>query len=133
RFLFLFISRAGQDRQSRIFRKPWIRRRQLAEVKCRLAIRADQPHAPAGRAKSHRLDFGRRHGVLGKVSTGFCGKKSKGRMTNSCHITGITGQSSARGMWWKPMVYQATISVFSIGRLAFVQTARPSSPLLAVG
>jgi len=34
--------------------------------------------------------------------TGLSGKKSKGRRTMSCHITGMTGQSSARGTWWKP-------------------------------
>lgn len=39
------------------------------------------------------------HGVVGRVNTGFRGKKSKGRMTKSCHITGMTGQSSARGTW----------------------------------
>jgi hypothetical protein len=38
-------------------------------------------------------------------------------------MTGMTGQSSARGAWWKPRVYQATISVFSMGRLALVQMA----------
>ena len=53
---------------------------------------------------------------------------------NSCHMTGMTGQSSARGAWWKPSVYQATMSVFSMGRFALVQMANPSSaPLLSVG
>jgi diaminohydroxyphosphoribosylaminopyrimidine deaminase/5-amino-6-(5-phosphoribosylamino)uracil reductase len=41
-------------------------------------------------ARQFRLD-------IGNVITGFCGKKSNGRITKSCHITGITGQSSARG------------------------------------
>lgn len=72
-------------------------------------------------------------GVAGRSSIGFLGKKSNGRRMNSCHMTGMTGQSSARGAWWKPSVYQATISVFSMGRLALVQMAKPSSaPLLSV-
>jgi hypothetical protein len=37
------------------------------------------------------------YGSLGKVNIGFCVKKSNGRMTNSCHIVGMTGQSSSRG------------------------------------
>src|ERR1700686_4613208 len=72
-------------------------------------------------------------GAVGRVSTGLCGKKSNGRRTKSCHMTGMTGQSSARVTWWKPSVYQATMSVFSMGRLALVQAARVSSPLLSVG
>jgi hypothetical protein len=43
---------------------------------------------------------------------------------NSCHMTGMTGQSSARGAWWKPSVYQATMSMFSMGRFALVQMAK---------
>jgi hypothetical protein len=34
--------------------------------------------------------------------------------------TGMTGQSSGRGMWWLPSVYQSTMSVFSIERPALV-------------
>lgn len=37
--------------------------------------------------------------LFGRSSTGFLLKKWNGRMTNSCHIVGITGQSSARVMW----------------------------------
>ena len=72
-------------------------------------------------------------GAGGRVWTGLCGKKSNGRRTKSCHMTGMTGQSSARVTWWKPSVYQATTSVFSMGRLALVHAARLSSPLLSVG
>jgi len=64
--------------------------------------------------------------------TGFPTKKFTGRMMNSCHKVGITGQSSMRGTWWKPSVYQATMSVFSMGRLAFVHAGKPSLPLLLV-
>ena len=41
--------------------------------------------------------------------------------------TGITGQSSGRGMWWLPNVYQTTTSVSSIGRSA----ARPLGQAVA--
>lgn len=44
-----------------------------------------------------RLHLAEPHGTFGNVSTGFCGKKSYGRSTKSCHITGITGQSSCGG------------------------------------
>jgi hypothetical protein len=37
------------------------------------------------------------YGFPGNPSPGFSPKKSNGRITKSCHITGITGQSSARG------------------------------------
>jgi hypothetical protein len=33
------------------------------------------------------------YGLMGRVISRFCAKKSNGRITNSCHIT---GQSSAR-------------------------------------
>ena len=36
---------------------------------------------------------------FGKSSAGFDEKKLKGRIWNSCHMVGITGQSSTRGMW----------------------------------
>src|SRR6516164_7438043 len=52
---------------------------------------------------------------------GFAQKKWNGRMTKSCHITGMTDQSSSRGTWWKPNVYQATISVFSMLRFRLDQ------------
>ena len=41
--------------------------------------------------------------------------------------TGITGQSSTRGTWWRPKTYQSTTSVPAIGRCALVQVPRPSS------
>ena len=41
---------------------------------------------------------------------------------------GITGQSSGRGMWWLPIVYQSTTSVSSVGRSARVQAGSPSGP-----
>ena len=64
--------------------------------------------------------------------TGFSEKKFIGRIMNSCHKVGITGQSSMRTTWWKPSVYQATMSVFSMGRSALVHAGRPSPPLLLV-
>src|SRR5215469_1936132 len=124
-------SRSGKDR---LGYEPLFR--SLSEVALR-AFRAGEP-APPGR-RNHlpgcRVAVAIRavQGAGGKVRTGFCAKKSKGRRTKSCHITGMTGQSSARGTWWKPSVYQATMSVFSMGRLALVQTAKPSSPLLSSG
>jgi hypothetical protein len=36
-------------------------------------------------------------GFIGRWRTGFSGKKSYGRIVKSCHIVGITGQSSCRG------------------------------------
>jgi hypothetical protein len=45
----------------------------------------------------------------------------------------MTGQSSAGGTWWKPIVYQSTTSMFSIGRLALVQAANPSTGLALRG
>lgn len=34
---------------------------------------------------------------FGRSSAGFAAKKLNGRIWNSCHIVGITGQSSTRG------------------------------------
>ena len=55
--------------------------------------------------------------VFGKSSAGFAAKKLKGRIWKWCHIVGITGESSTRGVW-KPSVYQPKRSAFSIGRTA---------------
>ena len=73
------------------------------------------------------------HRTFGKSTAGFLAKKSKGRSSNSCQAVGMMGQSSGRVTWWKPSVYQTTISVFSIGRLALVHAGRPSPPWLCVG
>src|SRR5438045_3722057 len=55
------------------------------------------------------------HRTLGKSTAGFRAKKSNGRSSNSCQAAGIMGQSSGRATWWNPIVYQTTMSVFSIG------------------
>jgi hypothetical protein len=39
--------------------------------------------------------------------------------------TGITGQSSGRGMWWWTNVYQRTTSVFATDRFERVHSGRP--------
>jgi hypothetical protein len=65
-----------------------------------LSAKAIWPEAGVLRPFGHCRDLSfssAPHGVVGRFNTGFCGKKSNGRMTKSCHITGITGQSSARG------------------------------------
>lgn len=48
-------------------------------------------------------------------------------------MAGITGQSSDLVMWWKPRVYQPTMSVFAIERLALTQSVRPSFAVELVG
>jgi hypothetical protein len=37
------------------------------------------------------------YGLWGRVITGFSSKKLTGRMRKSCHMVGMTGQSSMRG------------------------------------
>jgi len=61
----------------------------------------------------------------GRVRVGFWSKKLTGRIRKSCQSVGMTGQSSRRTTWWKPSVYQATMSVFSIERFAFVHSGSP--------
>jgi len=57
---------------------------------------------------------------------GFRSKKSWGVRVARVHMVGMTGQSSARTMWWKPMVYQATRSVSRIERFFLAQAWSPS-------
>ena len=51
----------------------------------------------------------------GTSSAGFRSKKPTGLSMKPIGVTGITGQSSGRTMWWAPKVYQTTTSVFSSG------------------
>lgn len=52
----------------------------------------------------------------GKFAAGLCPKKLCGISEKPNQWVGMTGQSSVRGTWCKPMVYQATISVLAIER-----------------
>jgi hypothetical protein len=80
--------------------------------------------------------FGRSAGLGGYCVANFAGvsitglrsKNPSGQSFISCHFVGSTGQSSGRGMWWKPIVYQAAMSVFSIGWPSFTKVGRPSPP-----
>jgi len=52
------------------------------------------------------------------VIAGFRLKKLCGISMKPNQWVGITGQSSIRGMWWKPTVYQATPDQDALRRLA---------------
>ena len=68
-------------------------------------------------------------GSLGATSMpGLRRKNPLGLSWKPVCSTGITGQSSVRGMWFVPNVYQSTTSSFSRGRSAAVQRGRPSRP-----
>mgnify|MGYP003146356300 CR=1 FL=1 len=64
------------------------------------------------------------------VSAGLWAKKLNGRIMKPFHIVDITGQSSVWGTWWKPIVYQVTMSVLAIGRSCSTQVASVSEPSL---
>ena len=51
-------------------------------------------------------------------SAGLPSKNPAGLSLKPMCVTGITGQSSGRTMWWAPNVYQSTTSVPSVGRSA---------------
>src|SRR5262249_5999515 len=55
------------------------------------------------------------------VIAGLLAKKLCGISVKPNQWVGITGQSSIRGMWWNPTVYQATMSRLAIGRSRAVQ------------
>lgn len=57
----------------------------------------------------------------GRSMAGFLSKKAAGIKLNPWSSNGSMGQSSGRATWWKPMVYQSTISVFSMRRFSEVQ------------
>src|SRR5437660_4617323 len=65
--------------------------------------------------------------VGGTSSAGLRSKKPTGLSVKPMEETGITGQSSGRGMWLWPIVYQTTTSVSSIERFARVNMGRPVS------
>ena len=67
--------------------------------------------------------LGRRH-----VQRRVASKKPSGLSGKPIEETGITGQSSGRGTWMCPNMYQTTTSVFSMLRSAAVQRGRPSPP-----
>src|SRR5882757_8261301 len=72
------------------------------------------------------------YGTIGRSIVGFLGRNWNGRSEKVCHMTGICGQSSGRGTWWKPTVYQATMSVFMMLRFFFTHSVSPSVPLLPI-
>ena len=72
-------------------------------------------------------------GFGGRSMDGFREKNPIGRSTKLWVTTGMMGQSSGRGTWWKPSVSHATRSVFTIGRLADVQLGSPCPAVLTVG
>ena len=63
----------------------------------------------------------------GTSSAGLRWKKPSGFSMNPMRSTGITGQSSGRGRWLAPNVYQTTTSRFSTGRSCSTQAASPVS------
>ncbi len=63
----------------------------------------------------------------GRSSAGLELKNPSGRSEKPIDETGMTGQSSMRGMWVKPKVYHRTRSVSAILRSAFVHFASPVS------
>src|SRR5205823_14032234 len=73
------------------------------------------------------------HFGRGRSSAGLRAKKLTGRSSNSCHEVGKTGQSSGRTTWWKPSVYQSTMSRSSIRRSWLVHCGRPAPPFAWFG
>ena len=47
---------------------------------------------------------------------GLRSKNPYGTSATLCQTVSMTGQSSGRGRWWKPIVYHSTMSAFSTGR-----------------
>ena len=68
----------------------------------------------------------------GSSSPDSMAKKLCGISVKPNQWVGITGQSSIRVMWWKPTVYQATMSRFEIARSRAVQAPSVSLPSLAM-
>ena len=56
-------------------------------------------------------------------SAGLPAKKPDGLSLKPMWVTGITGQSSGRTMWWAPNVYQSTMSV-ALDRAVVLDVAR---------
>ena len=55
---------------------------------------------------------------------GLWSKNWKGISVMPFHMVNITGQSSMCGTWWKPMVYQVTMSVSWIWRSCATQAGQ---------
>src|SRR6267142_4456600 len=66
------------------------------------------------------------------VIAGLVAKKLCGISVKPNQWVGITGQSSIRVMWWKPTVYQATMSRLPVGRSRAVQAPSVSDPSLII-
>src|SRR6185369_6985062 len=64
----------------------------------------------------------------GTSSAGFRSKNPTGLSRNPAVATGMIGQSSGRGTWWWPNVYQTTTSRSSTGRSWLVQAGSPAPP-----
>ena len=54
-------------------------------------------------------------GLGGTSRAGLRSKKPHGFSENETVSTGMTGQSSGRGMWWMPKTCHSTMSVSAIG------------------
>ena len=67
-------------------------------------------------------------GEGGRSMAGLEWKKPSGFSMKPILCTGITGQSSGRGMWVWPNVYQTTRSVSAVDRFAAVHLGNPSPP-----
>ena len=65
------------------------------------------------------------YGTIGRFMVGLFVRNWNGRSEKVCHMIGIWGQSSGRGTWWKPTVYQATISVFMMFRFCLTHSVSP--------
>ena len=64
---------------------------------------------------------------------GLASKNPTGIRWNPQYSTGITGQSSGRGEWVMPKVYQATSSASTRDRSAAVHLRSPSPPTCWLG
>src|SRR5207253_5423617 len=64
----------------------------------------------------------------GTSSVGLRSKNPNGTSENPAYSTGITGQSSGRGMWVTPNVCHSTTSVSTRERSAAVHWGNPSPP-----
>src|ERR1019366_7880062 len=87
------------------------------------AIAAHTATRGSGRAGDYR----------GRSIAGLRPKNPQGTNGKPAVWTGMTGQSSGRGLWVMPMVYHMTTSWLWRVRLAAAQRGRPSPPRLWLG
>lgn len=62
----------------------------------------------------------------GALRIGLRSKKFTGLRSKLADTVGIIGKSSWHGIWWNPIVYHKTMSLFSIGRSLLMQKKKHS-------